>query len=181
MLPAEVSAYVAMHLEMPELATFTGLKRFTLKYVRVLQKLKRKTSSRPANLVEQDSQDAPPQSYLEAAMAPPAPPDLELDFDFSSLDGLEPQAQIEVLAVMAKQGYRFKRPQGAGGRPPPRTGAPQSALVTSLVAARRQHPGVAGTFLAPTAVGKATLRLSAGSLGLNWLTTNTRSCTIIYL
>ena len=55
----------------------------------------------------------------------PAPPDLELDFDFSSLDGFEPQAQIEVLAVMAKQGYRFKRPLGASGRPPPRTGAPQ--------------------------------------------------------
>ena len=51
MLPAEVSAYVAMHLEMLELSTFTGLKRFMLKYEKVLQNLKRKTPGRPAHLV----------------------------------------------------------------------------------------------------------------------------------
>ena len=124
MLPAEVSAYVAMHLEMDELSTFTGLKRFTLKYVKVLQNLKRKGPGRPAHLVEQDSQDSHSQSYLEAAAAPP-PPALEVDtFDLSALEDLEPQERIEVLAVMAKQGFRFKRPQGGGpgGRPPPKTG-----------------------------------------------------------
>ena len=52
MLPAELSAYVAMHLELPELSTFSGLKRFTLKYVKVLQNLNRKTPSRLAHLIE---------------------------------------------------------------------------------------------------------------------------------
>ena len=78
MLPAEVSAYVAMHLELPDLASFTGLKRFMLKYVKVLQNLRRKAPSLPAHLVEQEallahSQGAAPQSYLEAALAPADP------------------------------------------------------------------------------------------------------------
>ena len=60
MLPAEVFAYVAMHLELPEHAIFMSLKRFTLKYVKVLQNLRRKTPGRPAHLVEQDSQEPPP-------------------------------------------------------------------------------------------------------------------------
>ena len=121
MLPAEVSAYVAMHLELPELSSFVGLKRFTLKYVKVLQNLKRKGPGRPAHLVEQDFQESSQQSYLEAAMAPPPPTQLEVDnFALSALDDLEPQQRIEVLAVMAKQGFRFKRPQGPGGRQQPR-------------------------------------------------------------
>ena len=124
MLPAEVSAYVAMHLELPELASFNGLKRFTLKYVKVLQNLRGKGPGRPAHLVEQDSQEGPPQSYLEAALAPPSLPETE-DFDLSALGGLEPQLRIEVVAVMAKQGFRFQRPQGAGGRHQPRSPAPK--------------------------------------------------------
>ena len=44
-------------------------------------------------------------------MAPPPPTQLEEDnFDLSALDDLEPQQRFEVLAVMAKQGFRFKRP-----------------------------------------------------------------------
>jgi hypothetical protein len=114
MLPAEVSAYMAMHLELPELNSFTGLKRFTLKYAKVLQNLKCKGPGRPAHLVEQDSQEGYPQSYLEAAAAAPPPTALEAeDFDLSALDDFEPQQRIEVLGG------------GAGGRPPPRTGAPQ--------------------------------------------------------
>ena len=121
MLPAEVSAYVAMHLELPELSSFAGLKRFTLKYVKVLQNLKPKGPGRLAHLVEQDYQESSQQSFLEAAMAPPPPAQLEVDdFDLSALDDLEPQQRIEVLAVMAKQGFRFKRPQGSGGRQQPR-------------------------------------------------------------
>ena len=110
------------HLELPELSSFVGLKRFTLKYVKVLQNLKRKGPGRPAHLVEQDFQESSPQSYRDAAMAPPPPAPLEVDdFDLSALDDLEPQQRIEVLAVMAKQGFRFKRPQGAGGTQQPRT------------------------------------------------------------
>ena len=96
------------------------MKRFTLKYVKVLPNLKHKTLGRPAN-----PQDAPPQSYLEAAMAPPPLVFEAEEFDLSVLDGLEPQQQIEVLAVMGQRYFRFKRPPGAAGRPPPRTGAPQ--------------------------------------------------------
>ena len=95
------------------------MKRPTLKYVKVLQNLKRKGPGRLAHLVEQDSQEGPPPSYLEAALAPAPPAAFEAeDFNLSALDSLEPQAQTEVLAVMAKQGFRFKRPQGGGGRPP---------------------------------------------------------------
>ena len=57
---------------------------------------------------------------------PPPPPVFEAEeFDLSAVDGLEPQQQIEVLAVMGQRGFRFKRSPGAARRPPPRTGAPQ--------------------------------------------------------
>ena len=131
----------------------------------MLQNLKRKTPGRPAHLVEHDFQDAPPQSYLEAAMAPPPPVFEAEDLDLTALDGLEPQAQIEVLAVMAKQGFRFKRPQGGGAG-----GLPSSASGISLAAARCHHPGGAMTFHAPTAVGKATLRQNADSPKWSWPT-----------
>ena len=71
MLPSEVSAYVAIHLELPELAIVTGLKRFTLDYVKVLQNLGRKTPGRPAHLVEQDSR-SPPSTVLLGGSACPA-------------------------------------------------------------------------------------------------------------
>ena len=95
MMPAEVSAYVARHLELPELASVTGLKRFTLKYVKVLQNLRRKEPSRPAHLVEQKallahSQGAAPQSYLEAAL-PRRSPNLNWTLTSHSWTALSPR------------------------------------------------------------------------------------------
>ena len=51
MLPVEVGAYVSMHWELPEYASFSALKKFAFKYVKVLRNLK-KSSARPAHLID---------------------------------------------------------------------------------------------------------------------------------
>ena len=42
MLPADINVYITMHMDLEEHKTLQALKRFTLKYVKVLQNLKRK-------------------------------------------------------------------------------------------------------------------------------------------
>ena len=42
MLPADINVYIAMHMDFEEHRTLQALKRFTRKYVKVLQNLKRK-------------------------------------------------------------------------------------------------------------------------------------------
>ena len=52
MLPTEIGAYISMHWEQPEYSTFTSLKKFVFRYIKVLQNLKR-TTARPAHLVDE--------------------------------------------------------------------------------------------------------------------------------
>ena len=57
-LPLDVSAYVAIHMELQELSTLTCTKRFPIKYVKVMQKLRHKGRS-PVHIVEEQRQVHP--------------------------------------------------------------------------------------------------------------------------
>ena len=50
MLPVEINAYVTMHWELDEYKGFNALKRFVLKFVRVLKNIKR--TARPVHLID---------------------------------------------------------------------------------------------------------------------------------
>ena len=58
MLQQDVSAYAVMHMELPELSTFSGMKRVTMKYVKVIQNLRRKGRA-PAHIVEEQRHKCP--------------------------------------------------------------------------------------------------------------------------
>ena len=60
MLPVEVGAYVSMHWELPEYRTFTALKKFTFKYVKVMKNLRR-SAAKPAHLID-EARQAPSES-----------------------------------------------------------------------------------------------------------------------
>ena len=70
MLPGDIATYVSMHMELEEYRTFTSLKRFALKYVKVVQNLKRKPAPTHAlydRVMEQQSRayDQDEQQQLE--------------------------------------------------------------------------------------------------------------------
>ena len=47
-----------MHMELPELSTFSGMKRFTMNYVKVMQNLRRKGRA-AAHIVEEQRHECP--------------------------------------------------------------------------------------------------------------------------
>ncbi len=54
MLPPDVSAHVTMHRELPQYATYSALKGFALKYVKVMQGISAaRKRTRPAHVVEE--------------------------------------------------------------------------------------------------------------------------------
>ena len=128
-LPQEVATYVAMHLELPELASYAGIRKFTLKYVKVIQNLKKNKA--PTHVVENHPalrRDDEEDSDIDS--------DRSNELDLTCLDGLDVQKQIEILAFMKKQGdqppirrelrdrgarpYRAGTGTGAGREIPPR-------------------------------------------------------------
>jgi hypothetical protein len=54
MMPPDVSAHVSMHMELPQYATYSSLKTFALKYVKVMQGISAaRRRTRPARVVEE--------------------------------------------------------------------------------------------------------------------------------
>ena len=54
MLPAEINAYITMRLDDPSFDTFSNIKKYALKYVKVLQKQKKKKVSGGVHLFYQE-------------------------------------------------------------------------------------------------------------------------------
>ena len=95
MLPVEIAAYISMHWEQPEYSTFSALKKFVFKYIKVLQNLKRPTA-RPAHLVDEENEE-------HAALLG------------RLLETEDVEEQVEILAVMRQKGFRAPT-RGQGGR-----------------------------------------------------------------
>ena len=122
-LPPDVSAYVSMHLDLPEYDTYTKLRAFALKCAKLLQSLAA-TRTKSTYLVEQQSVE-------------PAEGDLdEGEFEnYEGFEGLEVDQRVDVLAFMRARGSqrtgrgrrsragRFRAPSRCRCRassPPPR-------------------------------------------------------------
>ena len=121
LLPPDVSAYVAMHMELPELSNYTGMKRFAQKYVKILQNLKRRSGKLPAHVIEKHGSPGEDRDEEDEGAAPGEPSE---ELDLTCLEGLDAQQQIEILAVMKKQGFRAPtRRQGGSRGTAARTGA----------------------------------------------------------
>ena len=141
MLPADINVYVTMHVDLDEYGSLTALKRFMLKYVKVLQNLMRKLGvhlvddggdrgSGGDGSVAGDGGDGTADDDFEARLA-----------EIMNLEQLEPGGQAEICAF-TKTRFQGRRPravrgpagsftgtaQGCGGfraagvalRPPPR-------------------------------------------------------------
>ena len=100
MLPTEIHAYVMMHWELAEYATFSALKKFVLKYVRVIKNIKNIT--RPLNFVGDQHMVG---ASLESDESQYGREDEEeLPEGFEEMDV---EQRIECLAFMKQRGFKM--------------------------------------------------------------------------
>ena len=118
MLPADINVYITMHMDLEDHRTLQALKRFTLKYVKVLQNLKRKPG---VHLVDHggdggpvgdgsvagDSSEGMADDGFEAKLA-----------DIMDLEHFVPDDQAEICAFVTtrlqngRPGFAPRRPAG---------------------------------------------------------------------
>ena len=115
MFSMETAAYVSMHESLPELQSFTTLKRIVFKYIRTLRNLKR-TAPRAAHLLD----EAP-----EPEVEDQEPDEEELMARLLASDDVD--EQMEILAGMRQGGFRPPaRGEGGQRKFAPRAGPPRT-------------------------------------------------------
>ena len=110
MLPPDISSYITMHLDLPEYASYDGLRKFVLKYVKVQKNLKR-AGHKPAHLLD----EAPPANEEGYETDEDAEADLLRRLAETELV----EERVEILALMAKRGFRPPTRGQGGPRKPP--------------------------------------------------------------
>ena len=136
MLPTEVAAHATMHMDDDAYDTYPKLKRFVLKYVKVLRSLRRGTA-KPARVVEVDGASTGNSGYNSSDRGTDEGDQDNGDDDEDRLETLlyeqlmtteDVDRKIEILAIMKRKGFQPPtRGQGNRQRPPragPRNGIP---------------------------------------------------------
>ena len=115
-LPQEINAYITMHWELPEYKTYNNLKKFILKYVKVLKSIKVATA-RPVHAVGHATSEQQEIAYVEPPQAMEMSEEDKVEMDRlhqQLMASDDPAEQVEILAVMKNRGFR-QPGRGQGG------------------------------------------------------------------
>ena len=115
MLPPDISAHVTMQLD--QHATYEALKRYVLKYIKVMTNLKGRR--RPAHLIDIDGSHEP--SEMSGQDEETDEEQIELMDRLLTTDDVD--EKLEILAFMKTRGFRPPTRGQGGAKPPPRFGA----------------------------------------------------------
>ena len=107
MLPLELSAHVTMQMGNAEVDSYEKLKKYVLKYIKIMQNLKGR--ARPAHLLEEQSQ------MPELELEEPEDPEME-ELTQRLIASEDVEERMEILAVMQQRRHPST---GVSGRPAP--------------------------------------------------------------
>ena len=117
LLHADVRAHVALHQDMPAYQDFTELKRFALKYIKVMIGLNadRRRAAQPLKLFAEEHARETPEvdDYGDSQGADDSESE---SVDIKGLVDMKVQTKVEILAVMRAQGYRPADARAEAGR-----------------------------------------------------------------
>ena len=121
-LPGDISPNIIMEMDKPGFETYTAIKKYTLRLVKVLQHQKRR--GRSFNLVDAYQQGAPSaDSQGDYGEQEERTEQAEFEHELAEIYslGLAPEEQaVEVNALMNKRFSRYGSPRGRSVQPPQR-------------------------------------------------------------